>query len=361
MLKPTFFEPSQGGKPVSFIIPDIRPWARFWEKDIPIAGLFQIISNYIINQPYVDEPERVLEAQLNKQIFRVFHDNHDTVHAIRQYFYIRHFLNVVLARSQNGMRIVANAYTPEERACFEFATYCIRTGRTCEMSSKLDTTLRKRGADIFKVLALQLEFKPELIESVRLLMFTDFAHNAEVVMPMLSGFEGTHDVKYGKAFLLSLLFNATHRVDLVRCWNAKGEKKFGEIKDYLVEKLNFMLEHPALAERFALDFMKYAAKLCIATGTKVWLPALGFDKKNHAKTKAKCTKNVAYCLEKIEKIEKPNLFPELLDKPSSAKAAVSPAQTLIQSDLSANQPFLPQPAAAVFTAAPPISKFSNDF
>eukprot|EP00456_Euglypha_rotunda_P094235 TRINITY_DN9988_c0_g1_i19.p1 TRINITY_DN9988_c0_g1~~TRINITY_DN9988_c0_g1_i19.p1 ORF type:complete len:257 (+),score=2.46 TRINITY_DN9988_c0_g1_i19:180-950(+) len=132
--------------------------------------VFQKIADDIINQPYVDDNRMQLDSYQNV----IYRPNHDVTHAIRQVFYLDTVINYLIQNqiepSQGPWLSFLKIFTSEELACLRLAAFMYRAGRTNEKGSSTDITALERSANLFKIVASQLEFAQELIKSASALM-----------------------------------------------------------------------------------------------------------------------------------------------------------------------------------------------
>ena len=93
MTKISLKSMSSYGNPylVEFNIRRNKGYVCYWKHDRSPAGLYQLLSDKVINQPYVDLPNNFF----NHGNVTIYHDNHDTAHSIRQLINTDFFLNLV--------------------------------------------------------------------------------------------------------------------------------------------------------------------------------------------------------------------------------------------------------------------------
>ncbi len=297
--------PAQDGTRIIFSIPTFQlSFKFFWTKESSVfAEVLQTIANTIINQAYKLTPEVFFEAKYNDETVQLYHPNHDTTHAIRQMIYGQRYLELTEIHGQKIWMDTLKECTPEEIACMLLAFYCLRIGRITEEGVHQHTL---RSAQLFELLATQLGFIDLLVANIKAAM-----HDSKPTLAdkhRYNGFAGTSEVQFRKALLVHKLVEIVHRVDLVRCWDSKGELKFQVIRDPLVKALTGLLGDEALAKRVAIEFMNYACRLCVETGNKVNLKELGFEHPKYDKgLKIQSTKRVDACIERLLSLRPPIL------------------------------------------------------
>ncbi|MBL7479276.1 SidE phosphodiesterase domain-containing protein [Legionella bononiensis] len=223
--------------------------------------LFQLLSEDIIEVPYVDKPLEY-DVRWNKFAFR---PNHGTTHSIR----LVKLLNTAL----KSIRLIAielpaaNVLNPvltltdEEKSCLELALFLYRSGRTNEMGWSSDPDYSVRSAEIFRRIALKLEYDTDLVHAI----VSSFDYKSPI--PMVNHFlepltEGNR-IKIG---VFKQLFKLVHNADLIRCFSSLDPIS------KQVKSVFYILLGPiddALLNELTHQTLVLAAKYCKQTGASV--------------------------------------------------------------------------------------------
>lgn len=232
-------------------------WRLYWLNQEPPFALYQAISTSIINQPYADRPDDLLTY------FRqtIYHPNHDSSHAIRQSVNTQYFLAMVKEHGLPQVKIAASALTVEENEALKLAGFLFRAARTNELPGEQDPQNAVRSAELFKAIALELEFDKGLVDSLFYCIAYTYTYPPDLdISTVHQGFVGTPELKLEKLNLIKRLLHLSHHTDLVRC--------FGEAHVSKTNKENLAAlmvpEHVDHLDRVTLDYARSCAE---ATGT----------------------------------------------------------------------------------------------
>lgn len=297
--------PSRTGESIAFDFPKFGiAYQRYWEKDDIFIeyNILQDISDTIINIPYKLEASDFKIGKIKGKAFTVYHPNHGSTHAIRQWVMVQNLLTSTgVLGSERWKNIVAN-FTSQEKASIRLAAFCLRIGRLNEDSVHIGSQHILRSAEMFEIMASQLGFKNILIQNISDAMSQGKPKIIEEAR--YNGFSGDdNEKKLDKAKLVREVLNMVHRMDLVRCWSSKGLAKYQAIKNPIVKSLNYLLEDAEMAETLSIAYLRFACTLCEETGNKVKVLELDVHSPYKMNLKARCTESVAPCAEKLLKIK----------------------------------------------------------
>ncbi|MDR3501787.1 MAG: SidE phosphodiesterase domain-containing protein [Legionella sp.] len=239
-------------RPVIFSSREVISFGKYWETNSydKLFTLFEQLSQDLMEVPYVDEPN----DQLSLRGEVVYHPNHGTTHGLRQYSLSKQYLELIKQNGNSVFREVANSLTAEEQACLRLAAFLFRVGRTNELGWTSDASYGPRSAAIFKQIALELEFSPELVDILTL----SFDYHKDYSETDLS----VQDKN--KLELFTKILKMSHESDLVRCF-----EKYEEVKAPIVEELKQLLDPEQDCSELADSYLNYAADLCRLTGSKI--------------------------------------------------------------------------------------------
>tara|TARA_R110002110_G_scaffold415807_1_gene656407 strand:- start:15994 stop:16923 length:930 start_codon:yes stop_codon:yes gene_type:complete len=300
--------PSKTGKSIEFDFPEFgKKHTKYWEKTLLLEwDVLQTISDVIINIPYKLDISDFKVGKVNSKEFTVFHPNHDSTHATRQWIISQRLLTSISEMGSNRWRNIAKSFTREENACVRLAAFCLRIGRLNEDSVHLGSQHVLRSAQMFQILATQLGFGLSLLRNIAEAMSK--GKPKFIAQERYNGFEGEEDEqKLDKAKLAREVLNMTHRMDLVRCWDSKGTKKYKAIKEPIVKSLHYLLEDAEMAEILSVAYLRFACKLCECTGSKVKVLELDVHAPYQIDLKASCTQSLGDCAEKLLSLNKPKI------------------------------------------------------
>ncbi len=246
------------GLRVIFSSRDVSSFAKYWETNSydKQFALFEQLSQDLMEVPYIDEPH----DQLSLRDKVVYHPNHGTTHGLRQYALSRQYLELIKQKGNSVFSEQANSLTIEEQACLRLAAFLFRVGRTNELGWGSDSSYGPRSAAIFKQIALELDFSPDLVEKLTLSFdyHQDFSKRTDI---------SAEDIN--KILLFTKILKLSHDSDLVRCF--EEEEK---VKAPIVEELYHLLDEQENCSEIADSFMSYVADLCRLTGSKIALNSL---------------------------------------------------------------------------------------
>lgn len=297
-----------GISPVVFHVPRFSAHhQKYWEKKKAVKlDILQKIADTVISQPYQLDPELYLQTTYQKEKIKLYRPNHDAVHAARVYAYSKQIMRIIMREAPTRWQNVISQLTAPEQAILFLGAFCLRLGRLNEDSGR-GSKHTLYSAILFEQIANQLGFNPNLVANTKEAMYCKAPRSED--RSRYHGFTGeSEQISLDKATLFNKVFSLSHKADLVRCWDAKGDQKFDAIYQPLVHGLHQFLENEAQSTQYSLNLLNYAANACIATGNKVHLDsptnnihyAYGYNKKK----KAKCVKDITYCLDKISQIPK---------------------------------------------------------
>ncbi len=297
--------PSRMGESISFDFPEFGiAYQRYWEKDdISIEyNILQDISDTIINIPYKLDASDFKVGKVKGKEFTVYHPNHDSTHAIRQWVTAQSLLTSIDALGSGRWKGVVANLTLQEKACIRLVAFCLRIGRLNEDSVHVGSQHILRSAEMFEIIASQLGFEDTLVQNISAAMSQGKPKLIEEAR--YNGFSGDdNEQKLDKAKLAREVLNMVHRMDLVRCWNSKRLAKYQAIKKPIVKSLNYLLEDAEMAETLSVAYLRFACTLCEETGNKVKVVELDVDSLYKMNLKARCTESLAPCAEKLLKIK----------------------------------------------------------
>jgi len=297
--------PSRNGELIEFDFPKFgRDSQKYWEQsDLSIEyDILQKISDIIINIPYKLTPSDFKVGRIKDKNFTVYHPNHDSTHALRQWITSQKILTNIGDMGSQRWQSIVLAFTLQEQACIRLAAFCLRIGRLNEDSVHAGSQHMLRSAEMFKTVASQLGFDIALIQNI-----SDAMHLRKpkfIEEERYNGLLGKdNEQKLDKAKLAREVLNMVHRMDLVRCWDSKGMAKYQAIRQPVLKSLNYLLEDTEKAEILSEAYLRFACSLCVKTGSKVKLLELGVNTPYKINLKAQCTESLAPCAEKLLKVK----------------------------------------------------------
>lgn len=290
----TLYLKNNNGDTVSFEIPKFDyPYKFYWEKSLKIElEILQKIVDISINKPYPLEPNTYLSTKLHGEPFKIYRQNHDSTHGLRQYFYIDYLLTSLKKSATSEWVNIIDSLTTAEIAILKLSAFCLRIGRLNEANKKQGSLHEIHSSELFESIAAQLGFNENLIKNTKNAMIKSKAD--EMI---------NNDISVTHIFYKFL--DMAHRADLVRCWNSKEDKKFPSIYNKLVSEFLFFVNDLSSSEKRSIELMDYAAKACIMTGNKVKLfspqHSIEYNYPYVKRKKAKCT-NIEYGVKQLNKI-----------------------------------------------------------
>ena len=248
--------------PVLYSYRHLTAFQDYWKGYTPYA-LFKILSEDLIEIPYVDNPADITERFGKK----AYHTNHGSTHAIRQYILCKNYLDFFKREAKPEIKDIANQLSLEEKSCLELACFLFRSGRTNEMGWVDDLTYGLRSAEIFSQIASDLGYNAKLI---KLIANSYDYHSKLLINESLTAQSLETTTK--KANLFRVLLKLAHETDLVRC-EAKSEPLIEQIHSTLLE----VLPEKTTSEA-SKAFLNFACVLCRETGAKVTSPSHQLEK-----------------------------------------------------------------------------------
>jgi len=250
---------------------------QYWLKpdDEARGRVIEIISQDLMEQDY---SEVLNKHRKNDNITHngkiAHHPNHGTSHGLRQKEHQTQYLELIKQRGTPLYQEAASNLTAEELAIMKLAAYMYRLGRTNELPFYEDPLYRPRAAQIFRQVAKELEFNPDLIELIAGTMnvFRSIAELQEQDNgqgPMLQ-VKGIQDVPLAsarqKAILFERLIEMGHLTEWVRCYYPR---RLSTARGLIAFRLKGMLSSPSQADKIVGLFLQGAAQLNKITGDSV--------------------------------------------------------------------------------------------
>ena len=274
---------------------DLLPeWHAYWLTENAYLGLYQAISDAILNQPYADIPDNLIKH--NGTI--IYHPNHDVAHAIRQVVNTQFFLRLVQLHGLDSFQIALKQLTVEENEALKLAAFMFRAARTNELGGEADPHNAVRSAELFKKVALALGFNADLVHSLCHCIGYIYTQPAGLELSRLhDGFIGAPQLQENKFNLVKRVLHLSHHNDLVRCWG-----NIDKISSTNKDNLSFLI-NPALIAPVAEIILNYARATCEVTGTSYYSHNKTSDRKQPPLAlKALAVKNVAKVLETVTQL-----------------------------------------------------------
>ncbi|MFJ1267717.1 SidE phosphodiesterase domain-containing protein [Legionella lytica] len=238
---------------VVFSSREVSSFAEYWKTQSydKLFTLFEQLSQDLMEVPYVDEPND--SVSFKGQV--AYHPNHGTTHGLRQYSLSKQYLELIQQNGSEVFRGLAESLTIEERACLHLAAFLFRVGRTNELSWSTDPNYGPRSAEIFKKIALELEFDSQLVNMLTLSFDYHKDHSQQLDLSPQDR---------NKMLLFTKILKLSHESDLVRCY-----EKYEEIKKPVADELHQLLAPEQEHEKIADSYLEYAATLCRMTGAPI--------------------------------------------------------------------------------------------
>jgi hypothetical protein len=281
---------------------DVSSFSKYWKKNSydTLFTLFEQLSQDLMEVPYVDEPH----DQLSMKGEVAYHTTHGTTHGIRQHILSKHYLELIKQKGTGVFYEAANSLTVEDRACLELVAFLFRVGRTNELGWDGDPTYGPRSMAIFKQIALELKFSPQLIDLIIIgsNYYKDYSTRTDL-----------SDQDRYKLMLFTKILRLSHESDLVRCF-----ENYGQVKGPIVEELNHVIDEQHNTSAIADSYLNYAAKLCRLTGSKISsLSLLRTGDDYHKDLKGDIKLAISWVNSPKEKMYsllpiRPSIFPELM-------------------------------------------------
>lgn len=237
---------------------EINPeWHSYWLNEGNPFGLYQAISDAIINKPYADLPDYLIPFK--NEI--IYHPNHDTSHAIRQSVNTQYFLSLIRTHGTAQVKATANLLTVEELEALKLAGFLFRAARTNELGGEHDPQNAVRSAELFKAIALEIGFESGLVESFYYCIAYTYTYPPDMDTSRVhEGFNGEVETRLEKLNVIKRLLHLSHHTDLVRCFHDEHVAKAN------MENLAVLVQ-PESVEAINEITLEYARASCETTGT----------------------------------------------------------------------------------------------
>lgn len=238
--------------PVIVTYSDLSDFKFYWQdKNTDLPLLWQQLSQDLIENPYVDDPENY-EVRYDHI---AFHTNHGSASGLRTMTLVDCFWELLKQSAIDEVQTAAKHFSSDEIHCLKLASFLLRSGRTNELSWDDDPSYSPRSAFIFTTIAGELGYAPELIKDIS----ECFDFDKELASTDASSAKHWH-----KKNLYQLLLKLAHQCDLVRC-KSKLESLSTKINALLIE----LIVPPNQAHELTEQFLLFAALLCKNTGSPV--------------------------------------------------------------------------------------------
>ncbi|MCE3045215.1 SidE phosphodiesterase domain-containing protein [Legionella sp. 16cNR16C] len=239
---------------------DIDPnFQSYWLDQNHKFAFYQILVKQVINQPYADIPDDKIRS--NNTI--IYHSNHDSAHAARQYTNLGFFLELVKSQGMEHYRQAVVELTLEEGELLHLAAFLLRAGRTNERSGAEDRSNQSRSAELFKAIALAVGFNEHLVQTIAYCVEYTYQSFEGREQQLVLAFAGEQQVE--KLQLAKNCLHLSHHTDLVRCFPDKER-----IAEANKTNLKSMLENGSI-DAISDIILEYARASCEVTGTPYFL------------------------------------------------------------------------------------------
>ena len=195
-------------------LPTLTTWRQFWleakEMSIPQSYMWNLLSVYIINCPYEDNPFDFQETSLGV----VYRLNHDVSHAIRKFVLVTSIFSMISQFGYDEIKETLANVTKEEYWLLALVAFLERCGRTNEEEGAADPSNAIRSMEIIREVVTALGFNQRLIASI---CSNAVNYTNKYEEDGFLGKEGDPGFRRKKAELFNLVLRISHHCDLGRC------------------------------------------------------------------------------------------------------------------------------------------------